>query len=131
MTPNKQVTLLASLLSTDREDLRKQRKGRTRSRRSRSGWRIIVLATPGWVLAKMLREVAEQESEGDIKYKVGERGGKSVEKMLNNTHERRKPKIILPTVRIFGVYLYLQRVSLRYTRSEVHLSLQTGSVGAK
>ena len=38
------------------------------------------------VLAKMLREVVEQEREGDIKYKVVERGGKSVEKMLTNVN---------------------------------------------
>ena len=38
----------------------------------------------GEYVAQMLREVAEQESEGDIKYKVVERGGKLLEKMLTN-----------------------------------------------
>ena len=38
----------------------------------------------GEYVAQMLWEVAEQESEGDIKYKVVERGGKLLEKMLTN-----------------------------------------------
>ena len=38
----------------------------------------------GEYVAKMLWEVAEQQIEGDIKYKVVERGGKLLEKMLTN-----------------------------------------------
>ena len=38
----------------------------------------------GEYVAQMLRAVEEQESEGDIKYKVVERGGKLLEKMLTN-----------------------------------------------
>ena len=40
---------------------------------------------PDSELAKMLREVAEKESEAGIKFKVVEKGGTTIEKMLQNS----------------------------------------------
>ena len=42
-------------------------------------------STPDSELAKMLREVAEKESEAGIKFKVVEKGGTTIEKMLQNS----------------------------------------------
>ena len=47
---------------------------------------IIVPSTPNSELAKMLREVAESESEAGIKFKVVEKGGMTIEKMLQNSN---------------------------------------------
>ena len=47
---------------------------------------IIVPSTPDSELAKMLREVAENESEAGIKFKVVEKGGMTIEKMLQNSN---------------------------------------------
>ena len=47
---------------------------------------IIVPSTPDSELAKMLREVAEKESEAGIRFKVVEKGGMTIEKMLQNSN---------------------------------------------
>ena len=45
---------------------------------------IMVPATPNGELARMLKEVAEAENECGIKFKIIEKGGKTIEKQLQN-----------------------------------------------
>ena len=45
---------------------------------------IIIPSTPGGELAKMLKQVAEAENECGIKFKIIEKGGKTIEKQLQN-----------------------------------------------
>ena len=53
---------------------------------------IIVQSTPGGVLAKMMREVAEQESTPDIKFKVIERGGTTLIRQLQKANPTAPPR---------------------------------------
>ena len=52
---------------------------------------IIVPATPGGVLARMLKNVVESESESGIKFKIVERGGISIGKMLQKPNPTKSP----------------------------------------
>ena len=45
---------------------------------------IIIPSTPDGELAKMLKQVAEAENECGIKFKIIEKGGKTIEKQLQN-----------------------------------------------
>ena len=47
------------------------------------GGAIIVPSTPGGVLVKMLRYVAEKESVPGLRFKVVEKGGKRLESLLS------------------------------------------------
>ena len=53
---------------------------------------IIVQSTPGGVLAKLMREVAEKESTPDIKFKVIERGGTTLIRQLQRANPTAPPK---------------------------------------
>ena len=53
---------------------------------------IIVQSTPGGVLAKMMREVAEKESTPEIRFKVIERGGTTLIRQLQRANPTAPPK---------------------------------------
>ena len=63
---------------------KKEKKNKKKTWYTKGGYiaPIIVPATPGGKLAKMLKEVAESENDAGIKFKVVEKGGPSVEKLL-------------------------------------------------
>ena len=47
---------------------------------------LIIPATPGGILAKMLREVVEAESDENIRFKVVEKGGLTLERMFQKAN---------------------------------------------
>ena len=53
---------------------------------------IIVPATPNSELAKSLREIAESESDSGIRFKVVEKGGITIEKMLQKSNPTKSDK---------------------------------------
>ena len=47
---------------------------------------IIIPSTPGGILAKMLKEVAEKENDSNIKFKIIEKGGRTLARMFQNSN---------------------------------------------
>ena len=52
---------------------------------------IIVPATPGGILARMLKNVVESESKSGVKFKIVERGGISIGKMIQKPNPTKSP----------------------------------------
>ena len=63
---------------------RKEKTAKKRNWNKKGGYGapIIVPATPGGELAKMLREIAEQEPDRKKRFKIVERGGRTIERSL-------------------------------------------------
>ena len=70
-----------------RLERRKAKKEKKKSWSTKGGYLapVIVPSTPGGLLAKMLRDIAEKEACG-LKLKVIERGGRTVEKLLSRSN---------------------------------------------
>ena len=47
---------------------------------------IIIPSTPGGMLAKMLKEVAEKDNDSNIKLKIIEKGGRTLSRMFQNSN---------------------------------------------
>ena len=67
-----------------KHERKKQKQKKKRNWSTKGGYiaPIIIPSTPDGTLAKMLKEVAEEEAENGIKFKIIEKGGLTVEKML-------------------------------------------------
>ena len=67
-----------------KNERRKQKQLKKKTWSTKGGYiaPIIIPSTPDGKLAKMLRKVAEEESENGIKFKIIEKGGLTMEKML-------------------------------------------------
>ena len=65
-------------------DRRRDKDGETRNKNQRGGYGapIIVPATPNSELAKLLREIAEQEPNRSKRFKIVEKGGRTIERSL-------------------------------------------------
>ena len=82
----------------DQRTTEKQREGKKKTEK-KNNWAnkdgslapITVPATPDGVLARMLKNVVESESESGIKFKIVERGGISIGKMLQKPNPTKSP----------------------------------------